>query len=262
MLTPSSQLPLVVAVISSGSDLLIPLLETFGFWIYLKMLHFPCCLCLHIVNYHLSPTGSLGINGGLAKAFSRPKGPEDLWSVCLAVLFLFFQVSSQQTHSGISIDLGHLDWFPTSIRYSIAAKHLYFLGHSFHQYIFSASYSRALKVRKTRMIQWKSPPLDTHNPVGEGERPGKRELQSGMIKAMRNLWKGIVGSQRRKISSEDRGLIWEGHCDNMCLNRIAEQEFKLAGEGGGQSDTVEGTVKRVWAPSVTPHAFNRYGLCQ
>ena len=48
----------------------------------------------------------------------------------------------------------------------------------------------------------------------------------------------------------------------MCLNRIAEQEFKLAGEGGGQSDTVEGTVKRVWAPSVTPHAFNRYGLCQ
>lgn len=105
--------------------LLISLLETFGFWIYLKMLHFPCCLCLHIVNYHLSPTRSLGINGGLAKAFSRPRGPADLRSVCLAVLFLFFQVSSHQTHSGISIDLGHLDWFPTSIGYSIAAKHLY-----------------------------------------------------------------------------------------------------------------------------------------
>lgn len=44
----------------------------------------------------------------------------------------------------------------------------------------------------------------------------------------------------------------------MCLNQIAEHEFKLAGEGGEQSDTVEGTVKRVWAPSVTPHAFNRY----
>lgn len=44
----------------------------------------------------------------------------------------------------------------------------------------------------------------------------------------------------------------------MCLNQITEHEFKLAGEGGGQSDTVEGTVKSVWAPSVTPHAFNRY----
>ena len=44
----------------------------------------------------------------------------------------------------------------------------------------------------------------------------------------------------------------------MCLNRIAEHEFKLTGKGGGQSDTVEGTVKRAWTLSVTPHAFNRY----
>ena len=215
MLTPSSQLPLTVAVIPSGSDLLISLLVTFGFWIYLKMLHFPCCLCLHIVNDHLSPSWSLRINGGLARAFSRPKGPIDLWSVCLAVLFLFFQFSSHQTDSGISIDLGHLDWFPTSIRYSIAAKHLYFLGHSFNQYIFSASYCRAPKVRKTRMIQLKSPLLDPYNPVGEGERPRKRELQCGVRKGMRHLGKGIVGSQRRRISSEDWGLIWEGCCNNV-----------------------------------------------
>lgn len=73
------------------------------------MLHFPCCLCLHILNYHLRPSWSLRINGGLAKAFSRPKGPVDVRSVCLAVLFLFLEVSSHRTDSGISIDLGHLD---------------------------------------------------------------------------------------------------------------------------------------------------------
>lgn len=46
--------------------------------------------------------------------------------ICLAVLFLFFQFSSHQTDSGISIDLGHLDWFTTSIGYSIATKHFLF----------------------------------------------------------------------------------------------------------------------------------------
>lgn len=122
LLSSLSQHPLALAVISPGEWLAdIPTGDVW-LWIYLKMLHFPCCLCLHTANYHLSPSRSLGINGGLAKAFSRPWGAADFWSVSLIVLSLFFSVVPHQTDSGISIDPCCLGWLPNFKRYSITAN--------------------------------------------------------------------------------------------------------------------------------------------
>lgn len=178
----------------------------------------------------------------LPKHFLDPKDQQiyDLF-LCLCYLFLpSFTSPDLQWYCDWSLLFGLTSHFHR-IYYCCKTLHIFLV---INQYIFNAYYSRALKVRKIRMVPLKSPPLDTFNLIGYGERPRKKELQCGVMKAVGNACQSIMGSQSRKISSKGQGIALRGCHHNMHLNWITEDGFVLADERGRPVGGTRGLCKK------------------